>query len=119
MKLKKEIGPNWVSWSKTEGRSDATVIKNPSFKEYFKIKEVDGYVRGFYDYMNDNMWIWRGEMLHRFASTHLDLPQVCKFVLETNIFVITSIEDRFRSRVINKLKEFEPLAKEEKRWIGD
>lgn len=91
----------------------AGIIKNPTFKEYFKIKEIDGYVRGFYDYFNDNIWIWRGDTLHKHASTALKLDyHVCKFTLETNAFNITAIDLEFKPRTINKLKEFEPMAKE-------
>lgn len=123
MKLKREVGTDWISWYETTGKADAEVIKNPTFKEYFKIKEADGYVRGLYDYANDDIYIWRGEVLHRFIIMTLRPQcQTIKFVLETDSFCISNVDDgvselsEMKPRIVNMLKEFEPLAKEEKGW---
>jgi len=94
------------------------VKSNPTWKEYFKIKEVDGYVRGFYDYVTDDVWIWRGNIHHRVVKRNMKIPEhAWKFILETERFTILGPPDG-KVRMVNKLKDLEPKSKEEKGWIN-
>ena len=94
------------------------VMKNPTWKEYFKVKEVDGYVRGFYDHITDDVWIWKGEVLHTFIREYVEIQyHTWKFILETDRFTIPRPMDG-RERMINKLKVLEPNSKEEKGWLN-
>ena len=91
---------------------------NPTWKEYFKVKEADGYVRGFYDHIADDIWVWRGKILHNFVKTYKKIPDdAWRFILETKIYTIF-VEQHGKARMINKLKELEPQAKEGKGWIN-
>ncbi len=93
------------------------VMKNPTWKEYFKVKEVDGYVRGFYDHMTDDVWVWRGEVLHRSIKEYVEIPDhAWEFILETERFTISCPLGK-KARMINKLKVLEPNSKEEKGWL--
>ena len=94
-------------------------MKNPTWKEYFKTKGVAGYVRGFYDHVADNIWVWPGDVLHRKVKERLPgIPDYAwKFVLETERFTITGPADG-KARMVSRLKQLEPNSQEEQGWIS-
>ncbi len=95
------------------------VVKfNPTWKEYFTTKKIDGFVRGFYDYITDDIWIWRGTVLHRSIKENMEIPDhAWKFILETERFTILGGPPDGEVRTVNKLKVLEPNSKEEKGWL--
>ena len=94
------------------------VYKNPSWKDYFRIKEKDGYIRGFYDYLTGDLWISKGDSLHKRMKENSDIPDhACYFVLETDRYSVVRGTERGRLITKRKMRELEPTAKEAERWI--
>lgn len=96
------------------------IVKNPTWKEYFRVRAIDGYVRGLYDPGRDDLWIWRGDRMHKDKTGPLgfDREEVLLFVLKPHLISNIRGPEHARARALNRLKELEPRADVEK-IIGD
>lgn len=125
--VKIDEGAGWLKWEHAgKGKKyDTEVIKNPNLREYRSIRREDGYVRGFCDPYNKDVWMWRGELWHKAVAEHLKIPcHAWKFIIFPKRIKIhpqtqdggwelvgKAIVGIGKDKVVEKLRKYEPQAK--------
>jgi len=127
MRLLKYLIEKWaVSLKDPLAGEVVEVFINPTRKEY---KEVLAASKGsmlhpesarvFYGYTTDDIWVWRGDVLHARVKRKIPSPQVLKIVIEPKmklvhvyqVFKSDEEEKEIMNNAVKKINKFAPETK--------
>ena len=129
MRLSNYLKEKWISSFKDPlAGGTVEVFINPSRKEYREALQASqgsmltpSAVRAFYDYEGDNIWIWRGDVLHnkvmkkisgiKFSTLRIVIEPPKKIIHMYEVFKSDEEEETIAAKAAERIFKFAPETK--------